>query len=149
MEHHLAQHAGDELGHPDPSGAGRTESTDPGAELVRYQHVDPRCLVKAIALHGLGLYIYAGEDLPQAVTEAANDGVAPTKPPEVAAPVPARTYAAQTISPAQQTNIQRLALGVGTDVERVVAHFGVSSLKDIRVADYLRVVRSLEKRRAA
>jgi len=22
-----------------------------------------RCLVKAIALHGLGLYIYAGEDL--------------------------------------------------------------------------------------
>lgn len=26
-----------------------------------------RCLVKAIALHGLGLYIYAGEDLPGAV----------------------------------------------------------------------------------
>lgn len=25
-----------------------------------------RCLVKAIALHGLGLYIYAGEDLPPA-----------------------------------------------------------------------------------
>ena len=25
-----------------------------------------RCLVKAIALHGLGLYIYAGEDIPQA-----------------------------------------------------------------------------------
>jgi hypothetical protein len=24
-----------------------------------------RCLVKAIALHGIGLYIYAGEDLPQ------------------------------------------------------------------------------------
>lgn len=24
-----------------------------------------RCLVKAVALHGLGLYIYAGEDLPQ------------------------------------------------------------------------------------
>ena len=28
-----------------------------------------RCLVKAIALHGLGLYIYAGEDLPES-----NDG---------------------------------------------------------------------------
>jgi hypothetical protein len=27
-----------------------------------------RCLVKAIALHGLGLYIYAGEDLPEAET---------------------------------------------------------------------------------
>jgi hypothetical protein len=108
-----------------------------------------RCLVKASALHGLGLYIYAGEDLPQAFTEAANDGAAPTKPAEVAAPIPARTYAAQTISPAQQTNIQRLALEVGTDVERVTAHFGVRSLREIRVADYLRVVRSLEKRRAA
>jgi hypothetical protein len=28
-----------------------------------------RCLVKAIALHGLGLYIYAGEDLPPADDE--------------------------------------------------------------------------------
>lgn len=26
-----------------------------------------RCLVKAIALHGLGLYVYAGEDLPEGV----------------------------------------------------------------------------------
>ena len=35
-----------------------------------------RCLVKAIALHGLGLYIYAGEDLPQPLAKdapAAND----------------------------------------------------------------------------
>jgi hypothetical protein len=29
-----------------------------------------RCLVKAIALHGLGLYIYAGEDLPEGAEEA-------------------------------------------------------------------------------
>ena len=29
-----------------------------------------RCLVKCIGLHGLGLYIYAGEDLPQAVQDA-------------------------------------------------------------------------------
>lgn len=28
-----------------------------------------RCLVKAIALHGLGLYIYAGEDLPEAAED--------------------------------------------------------------------------------
>lgn len=28
-----------------------------------------RCLAKAIALHGLGLYIYAGEDLPEAEKE--------------------------------------------------------------------------------
>ena len=28
-----------------------------------------RCLVKAIAMHGLGHYIYAGEDIPQATQE--------------------------------------------------------------------------------
>lgn len=103
-----------------------------------------RCLVKAIALHGLGLYIYAGEDLPQPVADAANDS-APVKPSQGPLPMPV----GQTISSAQQANIQRLALEVGTDVTRVLDHFGVSSLKEIRIADYLRVVRSLEKRRAA
>lgn len=38
-----------------------------------------RCLAKAIALHGIGLYIYAGEDIPQ-------EEAAPTKPePEISA----------------------------------------------------------------
>jgi len=32
-----------------------------------------RCTVKAIALHGLGLYIYAGEDLPEAPKETLED----------------------------------------------------------------------------
>lgn len=42
-----------------------------------------RCLAKAIALHGLGLYIYAGEDIPEGEAEAfakkaAEKGVTPT-----------------------------------------------------------------------
>jgi len=42
-----------------------------------------RCLAKAIALHGLGLYIYSGEDLPENEAEAfakkaAEKGVTPT-----------------------------------------------------------------------
>jgi len=37
-----------------------------------------RCLVKAIALHGLGLYIYAGEDLPEG--EKAEDKPDPPLP---------------------------------------------------------------------
>lgn len=32
-----------------------------------------RCLVKAIAVHGLGLYLYAGEDLPEAEKDAAEE----------------------------------------------------------------------------
>jgi hypothetical protein len=42
-----------------------------------------RCLAKAIALHGLGLYIYAGEDIPESETDAfakkaSEKGVTPT-----------------------------------------------------------------------
>lgn len=33
-----------------------------------------RCLVKAIALHGLGLYVYAGEDVPAGEQPSAPDG---------------------------------------------------------------------------
>lgn len=32
-----------------------------------------RCMTKAISMHGLGLYIYAGEDLPEGEAPAAND----------------------------------------------------------------------------
>lgn len=44
-----------------------------------------RCLVKAIALHGLGLYIYAGEDLPDVEPDKTNvlsvtNGQAPKTP---------------------------------------------------------------------
>jgi hypothetical protein len=42
-----------------------------------------RCLVKGVAMHGLGLYIYAGEDLPE------DDGkTAPTPQAEVPKPKP-------------------------------------------------------------
>lgn len=106
-----------------------------------------RCLVKAIALHGLGLYIYAGEDLPQAVGNepAANedtDQAEPARPP-VARPAEAR------ITRAQQAHIHKLALEVGISLERVLTYFGVRGLQDIAATDFLRVVRSLEKRRAA
>jgi hypothetical protein len=102
-----------------------------------------RCLVKAIALHGLGLYIYAGEDLPQVGTDpAANDPSAekPTAPPVATGKV---------ITPNQQQAIRKLAGEVGVDIERVLEYFGVPDLASIRAADYLRVVRSLEKRRTA
>lgn len=43
-----------------------------------------RCLVKAIALHGLGLYIYAGEDLPEAVNAGTDLGRDPDDEPTLA-----------------------------------------------------------------
>jgi hypothetical protein len=84
-----------------------------------------RCLVKAIALHGLGLYIYAGEDVPPIGTEpAANDGEAEPLPPSPA-PAPTPTVIGKGITPVQQKTIRKLASEVNVDLARVLEYFGV------------------------
>ena len=45
--------------------------------------------------------------------------------------------------------IHKLVLEVGVDLDRVLAYFGVQALHDIAATDFQRVIRSLEKRRAA
>lgn len=108
-----------------------------------------RALVKAIALHGLGLYIYAGEDLPEA--EA---GEAPARPAE---PQPARLKAPVSnlpqpgrASPAQLRYIGRLLDETGSDLERLLEFFGVDELDELSSQAASRAIRSLEsKRRAA
>ena len=113
-----------------------------------------RCLVKAIALHGLGLYIYAGEDMPQPQgtdSQAANDeATAPIhEEPRGTTRIVSRPPAVATITRAQQTQIQKLAIEVGVALERVLDYFGARELQDIAATDFLRVIRSLENRRAA
>jgi hypothetical protein len=103
-----------------------------------------RALVKAIALHGLGLYIYAGEDLPQPAVDAANDQTA--APPPSVKVTPMR--AGPTITGPQQLAIQKLVIETGTEMSRLLEHFGINSLRDLPAAEFSRVVRSLEKRRA-
>ncbi|NVO06891.1 MAG: DUF1071 domain-containing protein [Rhodoferax sp.] len=104
-----------------------------------------RALVKAIALHGLGLYIYAGEDLPQPVTEAANDASAGA----VQAPAAEERRSGPTITGPQQAKIMKLVVETGTDRNRLLAHFGIGKLADLPASDFIRVTRSLESRRAA
>lgn len=101
-----------------------------------------RCLVKAIALHGLALYIFAGEDLP-----APNDEPKPEERPVAALLTPIRPT--NCVSATQIAQIERLLSETGSDKEKLLTYFGVETLSEISVADYPRVVRSLEKRRAA
>lgn len=42
----------------------------PNPDARKVSDTKMRCLVKCLALHGLGMYIYAGEDLPQAEVES-------------------------------------------------------------------------------
>jgi hypothetical protein len=55
----------------------------------------------------------------------------------------------KTISEPQQRTIQRLVTETGVELPRLLEFYGVRSLAEIGVSDFLRVVRSLEKRRAA
>lgn len=49
------------------------EKTVEGASMFDINKTIMRCLVKNIAMFGLGLYIYAGEDLPEALPESLSD----------------------------------------------------------------------------
>jgi hypothetical protein len=65
-----------------------------------------RCLVKAIALHGLGLYIYAGEDLPMGESE---DEPKPTPLPRAHPASGAATDAFDALGDEAQAYIQTYA----------------------------------------
>ena len=100
-----------------------------------------RCLVKAIALHGLGLSIYAGEDLPLAEAET-------PAPAKVASfPPPAEKKTGDAITPAQVRYIERLIEESGTERQKVLDYFGIERLEDIAKSEASRVIRSLEQAR--
>jgi hypothetical protein len=110
-----------------------------------------RCLVKAIALHGLGLYVYAGEeDLPEADKtdkrpRPENAGKQPVQQPKPPA------AAAATLSGEQIAKVKALLAETGTTLDRLLAFFRVESLEKIPAAEYDRVIQTLEraKRRTA
>jgi hypothetical protein len=100
-----------------------------------------RCLVKAIALHGLGLYVYAGEDLPD------GEGAKPTPPP---APVTS-LKATKTITVSQQRYLERLLQEGSWDQQRLLDYFGIATLPELPMAEFDRALTALKqaKRRVA
>ena len=104
-----------------------------------------RALVKAIALHGLGLNVYAGEDLPTHIEEGGEVLTKPTDhdPSSVTAIV-------GRITEKQLKYIQHLISETGSDAESLLAYFGFESLESIPRGYASRVISALEtKKRAA
>ena len=80
-----------------------------------------RCLAKAISMHGLGLYIYAGEDLPEVVE------VAPVKHK----PVPQVDLAPEDLAHVQAVvNDIVTAYETGAEIEAIAVWYGKESFKD-------------------
>jgi hypothetical protein len=90
--------------------------------------------VKAIALRGLGLYIYAGEDLP--------DGQAPAAPtpPKVA---PLTKQRAITIG--QQRFLERLIVEANWTEARFLDYFGIAAVAELPMADFDRAMKGLQQ----
>jgi len=78
-----------------------------------------RCLVKAIAMHGLGAYIYAGEDLPEAVSTA-------------------------TVNEDQAIEIKKLMELSGADEKRFLSYAKAESISAILAVDFERLKKNLQ-----
>jgi hypothetical protein len=111
-----------------------------------------RCLVKAIALHGLGLSIYAGEDL-SLLPDAEEP---PTEPPKLPRHVPAQPQpqpqptGVETLTEPQIRYIERLVDETDTDLFELLDYFGYNAIPGIPRSEANRVIRALQsKRRAA
>src|SRR5438874_1963056 len=98
-----------------------------------------RCLVKGIALHGVGLHVYAGEDLP-------NGDEQPKSQPKVA-PI----QSPRTITIGQQRFLERLLAEAGWEEARLLNYFGIQSTAELPMAEIDRAMKALQqaKRRAA
>jgi len=99
-----------------------------------------RALVKAIALHGLGLSVYAGEDLPTAPAVA--------EPPKSTAPVSELNTAGRATA-AQIRYVKRLVHETDSDLDRVLKYFGAATLEELSAQAVSRAIKSLEKTRRA
>ena len=78
-----------------------------------------RCLVKCIAMFGLGIYLYAGEDLPQAVQNA-------------------------VVSGDQAKEIKGLIEEHGVDVKVFLKHFKATSVDEMLAVHYSKAVAALK-----
>ena len=106
-----------------------------------------RALVKAIALHGLGLNVYAGEDLPTHIEEGVGPLTKPTKTPRVES---IRPTSGGAVTEKQLSYIKHLLQVTDSDVDSLLSYFGFDSLESIPRADASRVIKALEsKKRAA
>lgn len=85
-----------------------------------------RCLVKAIACHGLGLYIYAGEDLPMEESEHQPKGF---------------------VTAEQAANLEALVTETGSNRAAFLKFASADSFSKIRAASYDNMVKALESKR--
>ena len=97
-----------------------------------------RSLTKACARHGLGLYIYAGEDLPEC--EDKPEEKPAEKPAENPAPVKIK------LTPMWVSELEALIARADVDMTVILNGFGVESLDDITEKQAISLKKSLQRK---
>lgn len=98
-----------------------------------------RCLVKAIALHGIGLGLYTGEDLPKGASA----------PPKLTEVQQGKAKVPPKLSEEQQAKVRTLIKDVAGDEQKLLIYFKVKSLGEIPASEYERVMKSLIRSKKA
>ena len=90
-----------------------------------------RCLVKAIGIMGLGLYIYAGEDLPAAEKERIRIEMENAM-----------------VSEDQAAELNKLIKDTATDVDKFCEHYKIASIEMLPLSQFEQAVTMLKTKKA-
>ena len=116
-----------------------------------------RCLAKAIALHGLALYVYAGEDTPLEYGNETNTDSTPVQQPKsipakaVAEPSPVApkpVAKVQCLGENEIKTIRELAEKVGVNELVIAKAYKVETLADVPLAKASQIISKLQEKAA-
>jgi hypothetical protein len=91
-----------------------------------------RCLAKNVAAHGIGLYIFAGEDIPNAEDTPSNTNT----PPPATSSSTSKPAASGCISEAQGKRLFAICKSSGTTIADCANKFGFKKAGEIRKDQY-------------
>lgn len=107
-----------------------------------------RCITKAIARHGLGLYIYASKDLPEGESQA-QPVVKPVEKatqPQTMAQKPARdTRDTRLVTVDEIKTIRQVLNENGMDEQFICRAYRVHNLQDLRMYQYYHIKGNIQK----
>jgi len=124
---------------------GKYETTVDAASMMDINKTIMRCLVKNIGMFGLGLYIYAGEDLPEVETPE------PKVEPKVEPAKPAPKMETKSVDPdALITKVQAGALlkrinGDSKILDVILTSYKANTLNDLKIRELDQLNRNWEK----
>jgi len=95
-----------------------------------------RCLVKNLAMFGLGLYIYAGEDLPEGEEQQQPKPQPPLQQPP------------RKINPIEIENLMALVDETNSDIEKMCANYKVKIVGDLTLIQFQDAMKKLQAKRA-